>query len=91
MAWQSAGRTPEPWRGPDILAVLDDLAATGKADGVLVCPQGFTSDHLEVSFDLDIEAKAKATALGLAFARTRMPNDDPSVFAALAHRLTRVL
>ena len=29
IAWQSAGRTPEPWIGPDILAVIDDLADVG--------------------------------------------------------------
>ena len=29
IAWQSAGRTPEPWLGPDILTVIDDLAAVG--------------------------------------------------------------
>jgi protoporphyrin/coproporphyrin ferrochelatase len=27
IAWQSAGRTPEPWLGPDVLQVIDDLAA----------------------------------------------------------------
>ena len=70
LAWQSAGRTPEPWRGPDILEVIRDLAATGRADGVLVCPQGFVSDHLEVVYDLDIEARAVADEVGLAFART---------------------
>jgi ferrochelatase len=87
LAWQSAGRTPEPWRGPDILEVLDDLAATGRADGVLVCPQGFVSDHLEVRYDLDLEARHRAEAVGLAFARTRVLNDDPSVLAALAERV----
>src|SRR3546814_5617794 len=71
IAWQSAGRTPEPWRGPDILDVLRDLADTGRADGVLVCPQGFVSDHLEVVYDLDIEAKALADQLGLVFGRTK--------------------
>ena len=71
--------------------MLDDLAGTGRADGVLVCPQGFTSDHLEVCFDLDVEASARADALGLDFARTPMPNDDPAIFAALADRITRVL
>ena len=25
VAWQSAGRTPEPWLGPDILTVIDEL------------------------------------------------------------------
>ena len=33
-AWQSAGRTADPWRGPDILDVIDDLAETGRADGL---------------------------------------------------------
>lgn len=87
LAWQSAGRTPEPWRGPDLLAVLDDLAATGRADGVLVCPQGFVADHLEVLYDLDVEAARRAADLGLAFARTRSLNDDPTVLAALAERV----
>jgi ferrochelatase len=84
LAWQSAGRTPEPWRGPDVLQVLRDLAATGRADGVLVCAQGFTSDHLEVLYDLDVEAADVAAEVGLAFARTRSVNDDPAVMDALA-------
>lgn len=87
LAWQSAGRTPEPWRGPDILAVIRDLAATGRADGVCVCPHGFVSDHLEVRYDLDVEACGVAEASGLAFARTRSVNDDPAVLAALADRV----
>ncbi len=84
LAWQSAGRTPEPWRGPDVLDVVRDLAATGRTDGVLVCAQGFTADHLEVLYDLDIEAAAVARDAGLAFARTRSLNDDPAVMSALA-------
>lgn len=87
LCWQSAGRTPEPWRGPDVLEVIDELAATGRADGVLVCPQGFVSDHLEVLYDLDLEARARAEAAGLAFGRTRVPNDDPTVMGALAERV----
>ena len=87
VGYQSAGRTADPWRGPDVLAVLDDLAASGRADGVLVCPQGFVSDHLEVVYDLDIEASRRAEGLGLAFARTRVCNDDPAVMAALADRV----
>ena len=84
VAWQSAGRTPDPWRGPDVLEVIDDLADTGRADGVLVCPQGFAADHLEVLYDLDVEAAERAAGRGLAFARTRSLNDDPAVLAALA-------
>jgi ferrochelatase len=87
IAWQSAGRTPEPWQGPDILEVIRRLGATGRAEGVLVCPQGFTSDHLEVLYDLDIEATEVAAGVGLAFARTRSLNDDATVMAALADRI----
>ena len=90
MAWQSAGATPEPWRGPDILEVIRELAATGRADGILVCPQGFVADHLEVAYDLDIEARQVADEAGMAFARTRVLNDDPAVFAALADHVRRV-
>ncbi len=87
LAWQSAGRTPEPWRGPDVLEVIRDLAATQRADGILVCAQGFVADHLEVLYDLDIEAAGVAHEVGLAFARTRSLNDDPAVLSALAERV----
>jgi ferrochelatase len=87
IAWQSAGRTAEPWRGPDILDVIDDLAETGRADGLVVCAHGFVSDHLEVLYDLDIEARQRAESAGLAFARTAALNDDPVVLSALADRV----
>jgi ferrochelatase len=87
IAWQSAGATPEPWRGPDILTVLRLLAETGRADGALVCPHGFTSAHLEVRYDLDVEARAVADEVGLTLARTEMLEDDPVVFAELAARV----
>jgi ferrochelatase len=84
LAWQSAGRTPEPWRGPDVSQVIRDIGATGRAEGVLVCPQGFVSDHLEVLFDLDVDARRVADEGGLAFGRTASINDEPAVMAALA-------
>jgi ferrochelatase len=91
VAWQSAGRTPDPWLGPDILSVLRDLAATGRADGALVCPCGFVADHLEVLYDLDIEARRVADEVGLAFGRTPVLNDDPAVLGALADRVLALL
>lgn len=83
VAWQSAGRTPEPWIGPDLLSVLADRAEAGM-EGVVVCPAGFVSDHLEILYDLDIEARQVAERLGLAFARTESPNDDPRFCSTLA-------
>ena len=90
IAWQSAGRTPEPWIGPDILDVLRDLGGSENADGALVCACGFVADHLEVLYDLDFEAKSLAAELGLAFDRTACVNDDPNVMAALATRIIAV-
>jgi len=87
IAWQSAGRTPEPWIGPDILAVIDDLATSENASGVVVCACGFVADHLEVLFDLDIEAKKHAEDKGLAFDRTSCVNDDATIMRALAQRV----
>jgi ferrochelatase len=84
VAWQSAGRTPEPWIGPDILEVLDELAGLDETEGVLVCPAGFTSDHLEILYDLDVEASARARNLGVPFARTESLNDDPRLCEAVA-------
>ena len=83
VGWQSAGRTPEPWIGPDLLEILPALAEAGVA-GVVVCAAGFVSDHLEVLYDLDVEARAAADELGLAFSRTPSPNADPSFCATLA-------
>jgi ferrochelatase len=84
LCWQSAGRTGDAWRGPDINDVLRDLAGTGRADGVLVCSQGFVADGLEVLYDIDIQARGTAEEVGLAFARTRSLNDDAVVMDALA-------
>ncbi len=83
IAWQSAGRTPEPWIGPDILDVIRALPTDG-VDAVVVCPAGFTSDHLEVLFDVDIEARAVATEAGLALTRTASLNDDERFLSLLA-------
>jgi ferrochelatase len=86
IAWQSAGRTPEPWIGPDILDVIDQLATqSNPATGVLVSACGFVADHLEVLFDLDIEASHRAEQHGLAFARTECVNDNGAIMNALAH------
>lgn len=91
MAWQSAGRTQDPWLGPDILTVIDELAAAendaNRQQGVLVCAVGFVADHLEVLYDLDVEAARRARGHGLAFARTACVNDEPSVMSALAARV----
>ena len=83
VAWQSAGRTADPWIGPDILTVLREKRARGVTD-IVSCPIGFVADHLEVLFDVDIEAQAVAREIGLNLVRTASLNDDPSFLAVLA-------
>ena len=83
VAWQSAGRTPDPWLGPALGDVLGELAAAHAA-GVVVCPIGFVADHLEVLYDLDVELADVAAACGLAYARTASLNDDPRFISVLA-------
>jgi ferrochelatase len=82
-AWQSAGRTADPWWGPPIEEVIRQLAGEGYP-AVVVCSAGFVADHLEILYDLDIEARRVAEEAGVAFARTEMPNDHPDFIRALA-------
>jgi len=82
-AWQSAGRTSDPWWGPPIEDVIAELAAGGRS-AIVVCSAGFVADHLEILYDLDIEARQIAEKAGVAFARTRMPNADPAYLEVLA-------
>src|SRR5580658_9134996 len=84
VAWQSAGRTPDPWLGPDILVALRDKRALGVTD-VVSCPIGFVSDHLEVLFDIDVEAQGVARDVGLNLIRTASLNDDPAFMALLSN------
>ncbi len=81
--WQSAGRTREPWLGPDILETMERLQTEG-VQQVLSAPIGFVSDHLEVLYDLDIEAKAFAAKLGMHLERIEMLNTDPFYMETLA-------
>lgn len=65
-----SGDPSTPWLEPDINDHLRALAADGVTD-VVVAPIGFTSDHMEVVYDLDTEAAETAAELGLRM--TRVP------------------
>lgn len=82
VAYQSAGRTPEPWIGPE----LGELVATRAAEGVrrfLVVPIGFVCDHTEVLFDIDIQAAAAARQSGAELRRTESLNTSPTFISVL--------
>lgn len=82
-AFQSAGRTDEPWLGPDILAEIRRLGGEGVTE-LVVSPVGFVAEHLEVLYDIDIEAQGVARSVGIRLERARSLNDDPTFIAGLA-------
>jgi ferrochelatase len=89
LAYQSrSGNPDDPWLGPDIGHVVQQLAAAGTRH-VVVMPLGFVCDHVEVLYDLDIEARALAAASGLAFYRASAVNDHPQFVAMLADVVQR--
>lgn len=83
LVWQSrSGPAQVPWLEPDINDHLRALAAS-RTPAVVVSPTGFTSDHMEVVWDLDHEAAATAASLGLPFARAATAGTHPAFVRAL--------
>jgi protoporphyrin/coproporphyrin ferrochelatase len=82
-SYQSAGRTPEPWAGPDLGGHLEELAESG-VRGVVSVPVGFVSDHVELLYDVDIRAQGVAKRLGMRLERPPALNDDARFVGALA-------
>jgi ferrochelatase len=81
-SFQSAGRTPEPWLGPQIEDHVAALAAEGVTD-IISIPVGFVSDHVEILYDIDVKARAVADGLGVRLERPPALNDDPLYIATL--------
>jgi ferrochelatase len=76
IVYQSRSGPPRiPWLEPDINDHLETLADQG-VDGVVVVPIGFTSDHMEVLYDLDTQATATAEKLGLNMVRVPTVGTD---------------
>ena len=89
-AYQSAGRTPEPWVGPDLSEFVEERAAQGSRR-FLVAPIGFVCDHTEILFDIDIQAKAAAARKGATLRRTESLNTLPTFIAMLEDLVRRRL
>ncbi|HMF93967.1 MAG TPA: ferrochelatase [Vicinamibacterales bacterium] len=80
-AYQSAGRTPEPWIGPSLDQLIDDKSATIRR--FLVVPVGFVCDHTEILFDVDIQAARVAREFSTTLRRTESLNTSPTFIAML--------
>jgi ferrochelatase len=82
-SYQSAGRTADPWLGPDLVDTVNTLA-DGGVRNILVAPIGFVSDHLEILYDIDHEARQAAGERGVRLMRTESLNASPDFVAGLA-------
>jgi protoporphyrin/coproporphyrin ferrochelatase len=87
LAFQSAGRTPEPWIGPEIQDVIDEESAHGIRK-FLAAPIGFVCDHTEILFDIDVQAAQTAREFSTTLRRTESLNTSPT-FIALLEDLVR--
>src|SRR5262245_40401977 len=82
VAYQSAGRTPEPWIGPTIEEMIDDQTGRGVRK-FLVAPIGFVCDHTEILYDIDVQAAQTAREFPTALRRTESLNTSPAFIDVL--------
>jgi ferrochelatase len=82
-AYQSAGRTPEPWLGPDLSELVRERASAG-VRRMLVVPIGFVCDHTEILFDVDVQAAQAARQAGVSLRRTQSLNTSATFIRTLA-------
>jgi ferrochelatase len=82
-AYQSQGRTPEPWLGPDAGEVINRLHQEGYRH-LLMAPIGFISDHMETLYDVDIMYRKQAESLGMQLQRAESLNATPTFIEAMA-------
>jgi ferrochelatase len=81
-AYQSQGRSSEPWLGPTVEDMLDTMFREGYRQ-VLVAPIGFICDHVETLYDIDIELRQLAASKGMRLERIAMLNDSPALIETL--------
>lgn len=74
VVYQSRSGPPsQPWLEPDVCDVLHE----SDARAVVIVPIGFTSDHMEVLYDLDEEARGVCEERGIAVQRAATAGADP--------------
>ena len=84
LVFQSRSGPPQvPWLEPDVGDHLLALHAEGVREAVMV-PIGFTSDHVEVLYDLDTQAQQQVSGLdGFTAKRAATVGTDPRFVAML--------
>jgi protoporphyrin/coproporphyrin ferrochelatase len=86
-AYQSAGRTAEPWIGPDLRELIDEQSGRGVRK-FLIVPIGFVCDHTEVLFDIDVQAARVAREFSTSLRRTESLNTS-ALFISVLEDLVR--
>ncbi|MYL51178.1 ferrochelatase [Halobacillus litoralis] len=84
IGWQSEGNTPDPWIGPDVQDLTEELYHEKGYRSFVYAPVGFVSDHLEVLYDNDYECKVVCDKVGADYYRPEMPNTHPKFIRTLA-------
>ena len=85
LVFQSRSGPPQvPWLEPDVGDRLAQLHGEGVREVVMV-PLGFTSDHVEVLYDLDVQAQQRVRdeLPGMVVTRSPTVGTDPRFVAAL--------
>jgi ferrochelatase len=88
-AYQSAGRTPEPWLGPSLHSLIDTRSMNTRK--FLAVPIGFVCDHTEILFDIDVQAAAIARGCATTLRRTASLNTSPTFIAMLENLVRGIL
>jgi ferrochelatase len=83
-SYQSEGRSPEPWLGPQLEDHIPALHEERGVDKVVSLAIGFVSDHVEILYDIDIEARKAARERGVTLVRPPSLNDDARFTRLLA-------
>lgn len=81
-----SGPPHQPWLEPDVNEHLAELAERGTSL-VVLAPIGFTSDHMEVVWDLDEEAVPHGEKLGLHIRRAATARTHPAFVSGLVDLL----
>jgi ferrochelatase len=79
LVYQSRSGPPQqPWLEPDIGDFLERRQVSGvRCQDVVVVPIGFTSDHMEVVYDLDTELRQRCERLGINMVRAGTVGTHP--------------
>jgi protoporphyrin/coproporphyrin ferrochelatase len=89
VGWQSAGRTEEPWLGPDVKELTRGLYEQHGYTSFIYCPIGFVAEHLEVLYDIDYGCKLVTDKFGVNYYRPKMPNANDGFIEGLASAISK--